>query len=57
MESIAIIVGWQSLWLQQMRTNPNTAAVDAEMKEDLLTFRRPQAHGDLQDSLVSTANL
>jgi len=29
----AIIVGWQSLQLQQMRTSPNAAAMDAEMKE------------------------
>jgi len=33
MESIAKIAEWQSLWLQQMRTIPNAAAMDAEMKE------------------------
>jgi len=58
MESTAIIAGWQSLWLQQMKTNPNAAAIDAEMKEKkLLTFRRPQVGRDLQqDALTSTAN-
>jgi len=57
-ESIAIIVGWQSLWLQQMRTSPNAAAIDTEMKEkNLLTFGRPQIGKDLQENiLTSTAN-
>jgi len=49
MESTAIIVRWQSLWLQQRRTSPDIAARDVETKEkNLLTFRRLQAGRDLQ---------
>ena len=38
-----IIAGWQSLLLQQMRTSPNAAPTDTEMKKGLFTFGRPQA--------------
>ena len=57
MESTAIIAGWHSPRLQQIRTSLNAAAVDAETKEEnLLTFRRPQAGRDLQrDTVTSTA--
>ena len=57
-ESIAIIVGWQSHWLQQTRTSPNAAAVNTKTKEEnLLTIGRPQVDWDLQqDTFTSTAN-
>ena len=43
MESTAIIVGWQSLQLQQIRTSPSAAAMKAETEEEILiTFRKPQ---------------
>jgi len=32
MESKAIIAGWQSLWLQQVRTSPNAAVIDTETR-------------------------
>ena len=59
MESIAMIAEWYNPRLQQIRTNPNTTAVDAEIKkEKLLTFGRPQIHRNLQrDALTSTASL
>ena len=45
--------------LQQIRTNPNTTAIDAEInKEKLLTFGKPQIHKNPQrDALTSTASL
>jgi len=57
-ENTAEIAGWQSQWLQQMRTSPNAAAVDAKTKEEkLLTSERSQVGKDLQrDTLASTAN-
>jgi len=41
-----------------MRTSPNAAAMDTEMKEiKLLAFRRPQEGQDLQQyTLASTAS-
>lgn len=54
----AIIVGWQSLWLEQMRTSPHATDIDTETKEQSsLNFGRPQVGRDLQqDTLASTAN-
>jgi len=50
-----MIVGWQSLWLQQMRTSPNAAAMDTEMEEKkLLTLGRSQVCGDLQRDLLTS---
>ena len=41
-ESTAITPEWHNPRLQEMRTSPNAAAVDAETKDEkLLTFRRP----------------
>jgi len=56
MESTAIIGGWQSPRLQQVRTS--TTAENSETKEEnLLTLRRPQVHRDAQqEMLTSTAN-
>ena len=34
MESTAITAGVQSLWLQQMKTSPNSATTDTETKEE-----------------------
>ena len=58
MESIAVIAEWHNPRLQEMRTSPNAAAVDAETKEEkLLTFGRPPVGKDLQqDTLTFTAN-
>jgi len=58
MESIAIMAGWQSLKLQQVRISPNAVVIDAVTKgENLLTFGRPQQGRDLQlNLLTSTAN-
>jgi len=59
MESIAMIAERYNPRLQQIRTNPNTTAIDAEInKEKLLTFGKPQIHKNPQrDALTSTANL
>lgn len=56
MERTAIIGGWQSPRLQQVRTS--TTAENSETKEEnLLTLRRPQVHRDAQqEMLTSTAN-
>jgi len=49
MESTAIIAGWQSPRLQQMRTSSNTAAEDTETKkEKLLIFGKPPVGNNLQ---------
>lgn len=57
-ESTVITAEWQSLWLQQTKTNPNRAAEDTETKEKkLLTIGKPQVGSNLQqDTFASTAN-
>jgi len=54
-KSTTIKAGWQSLWLQQMRTSSSAAATDAEMKKkkELLTFGRCHVHRDLQQDIPS----
>ena len=58
MESTAITVEWHNARLQQTKTSPNAAAMDAETKEEkLLTSGRPPAARDhQQDNLASTNN-
>jgi len=57
-ENTGITARWQSPRLQPMRTSPNAAAVDTEMKEELLlTFGRPHiGRNSQQDTLASIAN-
>ena len=57
-ESTAIAAQLYKPRLQQMKTRPNSAAVDTETKEEnLLTITKPQVGRDLQrDTLISTVN-
>lgn len=58
-ESTTIIAEQRDPRPQQMKTRPNTTAVDTETKEkkNLLTFRTPLVDRDFQqDTLTSTAN-
>ena len=57
-KSTAITAEQRGPKLQQERTCSNTTAIGTKSKRKLLlTFRRPQAHTDLQqDTLTSTAN-
>jgi len=53
MVSTTIIVGWQSLQLQQRRTSPNTVPVDTKTKEEsLLTFEDLQYAGISRKKLL-----
>lgn len=47
-ESTAIIAVQHNPQLQQIRTSPNTAALDTETKEKVLTFEGPPVGKDLQ---------
>jgi len=49
MKSTAVTAEWYNLRLQQIRTSPNTAAMNAETKKvKLLTFKRPPVGRNLQ---------
>ena len=49
MASTAIAANWHNSKLQQVRANPNAAAMDTETKhEKLLTFGRPMIVRDIQ---------
>lgn len=56
MESIAIIAEQHNTRIQQVRTSPNAALVDTEMKEEkLLSFGRPPVGKDLKKYTLSSA--
>lgn len=55
MERGEIIKGWQSSKLQQTRTSPNTAALDAKTREENLpTFEKPPRSKDIQQNTYAT---